>query len=103
MTIEPEVCFNMDLANGRTGARFCYKAAAVLGVDADQFFREQYGLNELTDDRDAEDLDDIVQEWTDKLDAAGYYVKWDAGDVIVWDLRALSDDEREQFYAEQES
>jgi hypothetical protein len=31
------------------------------------------------------------------------FVRWDAGDVVVWDLRALSDEEREQFYTEMEN
>ena len=86
------ILFNMDLANGPTSERFCREAAAVLG-------------KEISDD-DKADLDsptpeyvsEMVQEWTDALDEAGFYVRWDAGDVVVWDLRGLSDDDREAFY-----
>jgi len=90
---EPEVVFNIDLANGPTSERFCYEAADVLDLDVS--------------DKDAEDLrndeeytSEIVDEWTDRLESAGYAVRWDAGDVVVWDLRPLSDDERDAFYDE---
>ena len=89
------VLFNMDLANGPTSARFCAAAAAVLG-------------EELTG-QDSADLDagewvhEIVAEWTDRLSDAGYCVFWDAGDVVVYDLRGLSDDQRDAFYRETEN
>ena len=91
--MQPEVVFNMDLANGRTGARFCYEAAAVLneGIGDDDW-------KILTNE--TEGFFDIVDEWTNRLEDAGYAVLWDAGDVVVWDLRMFSDDESESFYSE---
>jgi hypothetical protein len=88
------VLFNMDLANARTGARFCVAAAHVL--DSVDTLPPELG-------DDMEFLDEIVTEWTDKLDSAGYCVFWDAGDVVVYDLRGLTDDEREEFYRETEN
>jgi hypothetical protein len=88
-TIEPEVVFNMDLANGRTSLRFCREASAVLD-------RPSSELDDM--DEDYEFLDEVVNEWTSALESAGYAVRWDAGDVVVWDLRPLTDEQREEFY-----
>jgi len=98
MAIEPDVVFNMYLANGSTSARFCYEAASVLGLDI-----QPDDITELELGEDSEYISEIVDEWTTKLSDAGYYVWWDAGDVVVYDLRPLSDDEREQFYSEMEN
>lgn len=93
--IEPPVVFSMDLANGPTSERFCYEA--------------MYVLETTMSNDDASDLacrteyvDEIVQAWTDRLECAGYYVSWNAGDVVVFDLNGLTDDDREQFYSEME-
>jgi hypothetical protein len=83
----------MDLANGPTSERFCREAAAVLGIDADD------DISDAFDPTSMDELEDeIVQEYDEKLFTAGYYVAWDAGDVVVWDLRGLSADDREAFY-----
>jgi len=95
-SIEPPVVFNMDLANGPTSVRFCYEAADVLGVDP-------YGRDLHVPLEDDEFTNEIVDEWGDALERAGYYVRWDAGDVVVWDLRTLTNDEREAFYAQEEN
>jgi hypothetical protein len=89
---EPEVVFNMDLANGRTGARFCYEAADVLELDV-----SEEDATDLRNETDSEYVSEIVDEWTARLETAGYYVVWNAGDVVVWDLRPLSDDEKDEF------
>jgi hypothetical protein len=86
--IEPPVCFNMDLANAPTSERFCYEAADVLGVQS-----PDEGVFD-----DPEFVDEEVQYWTDRLHDAGYYVWWSCGDVVVWDLRTLSEEDREAFY-----
>ena len=86
------VAFNMDLANAPTGERFCYAAADVLCGDVTT---EDAAI---LADACGEFRDEVIQEWTDALDANGYYVIWSCGDVVVYDLRELSDDEREAFY-----
>lgn len=96
------VLFNMTLANGSTSARFCYEAASVLGLEIDEDDAAYLAYDHGDDIDRSEAKDEIVQEWTDKLDAAGYSVNWDAGDVRVYDLRNLSDDEREAFYDAQQ-
>jgi hypothetical protein len=93
---EPEVVFNMDLANGLVSERFCYEAMYVLGTtmsneDADHLSNRTEFESEVVDD------------WTGQLENAGYYVWWNAGDVVVFDLRPLTDDEREEFYKEMEN
>lgn len=102
MPKEPEVCFNMDLANAPTGARFVYEAMNVLGAREDELDLSADGEEWSGELDDHPYLSEIVDEWTDKLDAAGYYVRWDAGDVVVFDLRAFTDEEREEWYAEEE-
>lgn len=87
---EPKVVFNMDLANAPTGERFCHEAAAVLGIEDDV----TENLN------NEEELSELVDEWTSQLESNGYYVWWNAGDVVVWDLRPLTDDERDEFIEE---
>jgi len=91
---EAPVVFSMDLANAPTSERFCYEAAAVLGqtIGADDAA--------ILSDRFGEFVDEVVTEWTDALESAGYAVRWDAGDVVVWDLREFSDDDREAFFDE---
>ncbi len=90
------ITIKMDLANGPTGERFCYAAAEVLGTGvSEDDARYLSGGGEFASE--------VVQEWTDRLDSSGYAVFWDAGDVIVYDLRGLSDDEREEFYRETEN
>jgi hypothetical protein len=97
---EPDVVFNMDLANGSTSERFCREAADVLEVnDMPVDYDPETCFSEV-DEYDAEALDEIVDYWTDRLYQAGYWVRWDAGDVVVWDLRTLTDDEREVFFEE---
>jgi hypothetical protein len=100
MSVEPTVVFNMDLANGKTSARFCYEAAQVLGL-------EITGDDPQMVEDDPEDWSDllssIVDEWTEALNEAGYYVWWNAGDVVVYDLRPLTDEEREAFNEEMEN
>lgn len=91
--VEPEVVFNMDLANGPTTERFCWAAADVLGFDLSQAAAPAMPTG---DEWDSE----IADEWTSRLEDAGYGVWWDAGDVAVWDLRPLSDEERERFWDE---
>jgi hypothetical protein len=91
--IEPPVAFNLDLANGKTNDRFCYAAALVLDETIDQDVEDALGFGS-----DDEFADEVADEWEAKLFAAGYYVRWDAGDVVVWDLRGLSDEDRERFY-----
>ncbi len=44
-----------------------------------------------------------MDEWNDKLSEAGYCALWNAGDVVVYDLRELSDEAKEAFYAETEN
>ena len=94
MTVEPEVVFNMDLANGPTSVRYCIMAADIL--DARDTLPPDLSEN-------MEWLNEIVEEWDDKLFAAGYYVWRSCGDVVVYDLRPLTDDEREEFYKEMEN
>lgn len=92
-TIDPPVCFSMDLANGDTSERFCYEAMYVLETTmSNEDARELASHGEFAYE--------VVQEWTDRLASAGYYVWWNAGDVVVWDLRELSEDEREAFCAQ---
>jgi hypothetical protein len=78
------IAFNMDLANGPTSERYCFAAAELLGSD-----------EQVNDD--PEFLDEEVRHWDDQLSDAGYFVHWDAGDVVVWDLRELSDEDRDAF------
>jgi hypothetical protein len=92
MPIEPPVAFNMDLANAPTGARFCREAADVLNVPS---YEDEHILR--PEEADPEELDEMVQMWSDRLFEAGYYVWWNAGDVVVWDLRDLSDADRDAF------
>jgi hypothetical protein len=95
---EPTVIFNMDLANGHTSARFCYEAASVLG--------EELSLSDQTNlvDPWGEYVGEIVDEWTQKLEETGYmYVWWNAGDVVVYDLRGMSEEDVEDFYKEMEN
>lgn len=92
--IEPEVTFNMDLANGPTSQRFCYEAASVLGLNVSEDDETELA------NHDAEFADEVVEEWTGRLESAGYAVRWDAGDVVVWDLRDFSDEDRDAFYEE---
>jgi hypothetical protein len=80
------VLFNMDLANAPTSERFCREAAACLNAEFDE------------DGWSEEFASEIVDEWSDKLASAGYCALWNAGDVVVFDLRALNEDEREAFY-----
>ena len=95
-TIEPKVTFNMDLANGRTSLRFCYEASAVLADDGHIYADATAQLEGMTDDD--EWMWETVEEWSNRLFDAGYYVMWDAGDVVVFDLRPFTDDERESFF-----
>jgi hypothetical protein len=97
-TPEPPIEFNMDLANARTSARFCYYVAAMDDVSMAPQLRAEL---DATDDDD-EFVDELVDEATDALFDAGFYVRWDAGDVVVWDLRQMSDDERAAFYTANE-
>lgn len=85
------VLFNMDLANGPTSERFCREAAACLNME----FEEAEWSEEFSGE--------IVEEWTQKLADAGYCALWQAGDVVVYDLRELSEDDRESFYTETEN
>jgi hypothetical protein len=95
MTVEPEVVFSMDLANGPTTERFCYEAMQVLGTTM-----SNNDARELAND--GEFADEVCQEWTERLEDAGFFVWWNAGDVVVYDMRPLSDMEQEQFLAEME-
>lgn len=92
---EPEVTFNMDLANAPTSERFCYEAAAVLGQEVSSEDAE-----ELSEDNRSEYVSEVVDEWTDKLENAGYVVRWDCGDVVVYDCRDFSADELDAFCEE---
>lgn len=94
--VTPDVAFNMDLANGHTSARFCYEAAAILGLEIDQDDAE------ILEDPYGEFVSEVVDAWTSALESAGYAVNWDAGDVVVWDLRPLTDAQQETFYASTE-
>lgn len=91
MAIEPEVTFNIDLANGPTAYRFCREAANVLGIEWNDEY-EECALDELDGD--------AVHHWSEVLENAGYYVWWDAGDAVVWNLEPLSDDDRDEFIEE---
>jgi hypothetical protein len=95
-TPEPPIEFNMDLANAPTSARFCHYVAAMDEVSMAPELRAELEIAE--DDDDIESVHGLLHEAEDVLFAAGFYVRWDAGDVVVWDLRQLSDDEREAFY-----
>lgn len=79
------VAFNMDLANAPTGVRFCIQAATML----DEVDTLPPDLSDYM-----EDLGEVIYHWEDRLADAGYCAIWNAGDVVVYDLRALSDDER---------
>jgi hypothetical protein len=109
MTIEPEVTFNMNLVNGRLPIRFCYEAASILSDVLHRTIRvaapDQVILNayEMGDYENGECAYEVIQHWTERLDNAGYYVWWNAGDVVVYDLRPLSNDDCEQFYSEMEN
>lgn len=84
------VAFNMDLANGSTSKRFCRQVASMFDEETDvddPTFTEEFVSEE-------------IDVWTNRLFREGYYVRWDAGDVVVWDLRELSEDDRETFYNE---
>lgn len=87
------VAFNMDLANGSTSKRFCRQVASMFGEETDvddPTFAEEF-------------VDEEVQDWTDRLGKEGYYAHWSCGDVVVFDLRNLSDDDRESFFEETEN
>jgi hypothetical protein len=88
--IEPEVVFNMDLANGPTGERFCREACDVMGLLVDDSY--------FTDDDEESFLGEYIDWLDDQLSMRGYHAHWDAGDVVVYDLRPLSDDERDAFF-----
>lgn len=99
MTLDLEsvpVVFNMTLANGDTSARFCEMAAAVLEIELDDIDRAY--LDRRMGAYDGGNVSEIVQKWTDRLDDAGYSVHWTCGDVVVYDLRGLSDEEAEEFW-----
>ena len=98
--IEPPVLFNMDLANGSTTARFCYEAADVLGLPVNVEDQEILDAYEAGDAEGGEFAHEIVEDWSNLLQEAGYDVRWDAGDVVVLDLRNLSDEERDRYYEE---
>jgi hypothetical protein len=92
MSVEPEVVFNMDLANGPTSERFCREAASVL----------DYEWKDSDEERTQEGPDEAADYWTQELSDAGYYVWWSAGDVVVYNLNNLSDEDRETFLSEME-
>lgn len=93
---EAEVFIKMDLANARTSARFCHEVAAITDAPLSDELRAE--LAEADDD--AEFIDEMVDDATQALEAMGLAVLWDAGDVVVWDLRPFSDEERDAFYEE---
>lgn len=88
------VAFNMDLANGRTSLRFCYEAAALLELSP----KGDVMIELDTLDDDSEFLGDVVEEFNGRLANEGFAAFWNAGDVVVFDLRELSDEERDEFY-----
>jgi len=53
------VCFNMDLANAPTSARFCYEAAAVLDKPIHPKDEAELELSESS-----ENISEIVDGWT---------------------------------------
>jgi hypothetical protein len=97
MMRDPEVVFNMDLANAPTTARFCFAAADVLGQKIDPADRAILEAYESQDFSYSESADEICKEWDSRLWDAGYVIEWNAGDVVVWDLRPLSPDDRDAF------
>lgn len=97
--VEAPILFNMDLANARTSARFCHEVASMDDVSMTDDLRAE--LENANDDD--EFVGEMVDDATSALFEAGYYVTWDAGDVVVFDLRDLSDDDRETFYSEMEN
>ena len=102
-TIEPEVVFNMDLANAPTGLRFCQEAFETLRSMGQLPALEERKPYELSswmeeDETDPEMLSDAIDYWNDRLSDVGFYAHWDAGDVVVFDLRPFSDEERESFF-----
>jgi hypothetical protein len=98
------VLFNMDLANGPTSLRYCQEAFDVLrSIDKlpDLNERKEYEVASFTygEECDPELVSDAVAYWDDQLSAAGFYSIWNASDdVVVFDLRALPDDQRGEFY-----
>ena len=101
--IEPPVCFSMDLANAPTLVRFCYEAAAVLDLEINDEDRAILDAYEAGDLETGEFAGEVGEDLESALFSAGYYVRWDAGDVVVWDLRTLSDEDRDAFYEQMEN
>jgi hypothetical protein len=99
--VNTPVAFNMDLANGPTYERFCYAAFAVLQDDGVVGVLDPDGP-EFQADKD-EWLGELVDSYEDALTDNGYCAIWNAGDVVVYDLRGLTDDQREQFYTDTEN
>ena len=97
--IEPPVVIMMQLANGPTGERYCREVAEGIlnGVVDDTYFYDDEG----------NPSDEFVSDYIDWLDnqlhMLGYYVWWDAGDVVVYDLRGLSEEDREAFYEQMQN
>lgn len=87
------VLFNMTLANGSATERFCIEAAATL---RDVFHVPC--LDEVLNITDEDELSDLIDTLNDRIGEAGGYVHWTAGDVIVYDLRNLEEEEREAFF-----
>lgn len=86
--ITPPIAFNMDLANAPTGKRFCRAVASMFGEETDvddPTFAEEF-------------VGEEIDVWNNRLSSAGYYAWWNCGDVVVYDLRELSDDERDAFF-----
>lgn len=93
------VAFNMDLANAPTSQRFCREACDLMGLLVD----DSWFINE-DDDTDENYADSEYVDWIgDQLAMRGYCALWNAGDVVVFDLRNLSDDDRESFFEETEN
>ena len=93
---EAEVFIKMDLANARTSARFCHEVASIAEAPlTDELRSELAGA-----DDDAEFIGEMVDDATQALETMGLAVLWDAGDVVVWDLRPFTDEEREAFWNE---
>lgn len=93
------VAFNMDLANAPTSQRFCREACDLMGLLVD----DSWFINE-DDDTDENYADSEYVDWIgDQLAMRGYCALWNAGDVVVFDLRNLSDDDRESFFRETEN
>ena len=92
--IEPPVAIMMQLANGDTRERWCREVCTGIlnSVVDDTYFYDDEGEPSM----------DFVSEYIDYLEGQlsmlGFYTWWDAGDVVTYDLRTLSEEDREAFF-----